>query len=325
MFKEELQKLQPVVYRTLENALLYNKLAHAYLFVGPAGTMKKETAYLLAQSLVCEHDGFACETCDECQRVLHNNYADMIYLDGRTTSIKKADIVKLQHEFNKTGLETAGKKVYIIDGVENTTPDALNSLLKFLEEPSGDMIAILLTQQIDLVLPTIISRCQHIAFTALSEHICFEKSKDQMNHIDAYFLSKMIRNVEEMMDVKDSDDYQHAYYLFKGFIDNFLQTPYRALLFLQIEGPKSKQKKLDKRITQYVLDMLLIFYKDCMSQKEITIESWYDVSVKKMRTFNIDYITILETLMRMQDKLLKSVNISLLIDQMVYEMKEVVK
>ena len=55
--------------------------------------------------------GFACETCDTCQRVLHNEYADMIYIDGTTTSIKKDDIIKLQEAFNKTGLEEKGKKI----------------------------------------------------------------------------------------------------------------------------------------------------------------------------------------------------------------------
>ena len=87
MFKEQLEQQQPVVYHTLKNALENDKLAHAYMFSGPSGTPKKQTAYLLAQSLVCNEKGFACETCDTCQRVLHNEYADMIYIDGTTRMI----------------------------------------------------------------------------------------------------------------------------------------------------------------------------------------------------------------------------------------------
>ena len=147
MFKDILREQQPVVYHTLRNALEHNRLAHAYMFSGPSGTPKKETAYLLAQSLVCRESGFACEVCDTCERIAHNEYADMIYLDGTSVSIKKDDILKLQHAFAKTGLEKTGKKIYVLDHAENATPDALNSLLKFLEEPGSDMIAILIVEQ----------------------------------------------------------------------------------------------------------------------------------------------------------------------------------
>ena len=114
MFKDILREQQPVVYHTLRNALEHNRLAHAYMFSGPSGTPKKETAYLLAQSLVCRESGFACEVCDTCERIAHNEYADMIYLDGTSVSIKKDDILKLQHAFAKTGLEKTGKKKEIL-------------------------------------------------------------------------------------------------------------------------------------------------------------------------------------------------------------------
>ena len=174
MIKELLKEQQPVVYTTLKHALELDKLAHAYMFSGPAGTMKKEAAYLLAQSLVCSTHGFACECCDTCKRIAANEFADLKYIDGTTTSIKKEDIVKLQKEFNKTGLETTGKKIYILDHAENATPDALNSLLKFLEEPTNDMTAILIVEQMDRVLPTIISRCQNIPFTAPGFFSCYQ-------------------------------------------------------------------------------------------------------------------------------------------------------
>ena len=139
MFKERLCKQQPIAYQTLENALCQDRLAHAYMFNGPSGTGKKEAAYLLAQSILCDAEGFACESCAICQRVLHDEYSDMIYLDGSTKAIKKEDIMKLQSAFSKTGLEGKGKKIYILDHAENATVDALNSLLKFLEEPNSDM------------------------------------------------------------------------------------------------------------------------------------------------------------------------------------------
>lgn len=324
MFKDELKKLQPVAYQTLENALLTNKPAHAYMFHGPAGTPKKEAAYLLAKSFVCDHDGFACEECETCMRIEHHNYADLLYIDGTQTSIKKNDIVSLQHEFNKTALEMNGKKIYIIDHVENATADALNSLLKFLEEPTGDMVAILLVEQLDLVLPTIISRCQIIPFKPLTQDLCFQIVKEELDEINAYLLSNMIRNPKEIMEVSESDDYQHAFFLFKGFLEEYKETPYRALLFLQLEGNTSK-KKLDKINTKYFVNMLDIFFQDCLRPNIAIQSNWYNDMISKTKDFQIDYPKMLEILLNVQDKLLRSVNIPLLIDQMVYEMKEVTK
>lgn len=325
MFKEEFQKLQPIAYHTLENALLAKKTAHAYLFHGPAGTPKKEAAYLLAKSFVCKQDGFACETCDSCMRIEHHNYADLIYIDGTTASIKKNDIVSLQHEFNKTGLESSGQKIYIIDHAENATADALNSLLKFLEEPNGSMTAILIVEQLDLVLPTIISRCQLIPFKPLTQQICYNVVKDELDELNAYLLSNMIRNPKEIIEVSESDDYQHAFYLFKGFLNEYKETPYRALLFLQLESNGSKKKKLDKINTKYFIQMLDIFFRDCLREQQHLENEWYNEMISAMHMFQIDYTRMLCILLNVQDKLLRSVNIPLLMDQMVFEMKEATK
>lgn len=322
MFKDILKEQQPVVYHTLRNALEHDRLAHAYMFSGPSGTPKKETAYLLAQSLVCEEEGFACETCDICQRILHNEYTDMIYLDGTSVSIKKDDILRLQQTFAKTGLEKKGKKVYILDHAENATPDALNSLLKFLEEPGNDMIAILIVEQLDRVLPTIVSRCQNIPFTPLSAKQCYEAVRNDMEPLDAYLLSNMIRQKSEILEAYESEDYQHARYLLKEMLEKYLISPYDALLFLQVDGFPAKQKKYGKQALQYLIDMLSIFFHDCLRNDYALKDAWYQTMVKKYQKRNIDVVTFLQILMQTKDTLLRSVNLQLLVDQMLYRMKE---
>lgn len=325
MFKDILKEQQPVVYNTLKHALHSDRLAHAYMFSGPSGTLKKETAYLLAQSLVCDEDGFACEICDTCHRVKNGEYADMIYLDGSETSIKKDEIIKLQKTFNKTGLEGKGKKVYILDHAENATPDALNSLLKFLEEPTNDMIAILLVEQLDRLLPTIISRCQNIPFTPLNAKQCYEAVKGELDEFDAYMLSSMVRQKKNILETSESEDYQHARFVFEGMLERFKGNPYDALLFLQIEGFPAKQKKYGKQAFIYVLDMLHIFFKDCMKNCLEGRSEWYQKQALDIQKRQLNYIKMLQIVMRSKDKLLRSVNLQLLIDQMLYEMKEVTK
>lgn len=325
MFKDILKEQQPVVYHTLKNALESNKLAHAYMFSGANGTPKKETAYLLAQSILCDDEGLACETCDTCMRVAKNEYADMIYIDGTSVSIKKDDILKLQSAFNKTGLETKGKKIYILDHAENATVDALNSLLKFLEEPSNDMTAILIVENIDRVLPTIVSRCQNIPFTALSARQCYEAVRNEMEELDAYILSNLIRQKQDILDAGESEDYQHALYIFKGMIDRYAISPYQALLFLQVEGFPAKQKKYGKQAFTYLIDMLHLFFKDCLKNNPLIQDEWYRRQMDAIRNKDYDYSKLLQIFMQTKDKLLRSVNLQLLVDQMLYQMKEVTK
>ena len=129
---------QPVAWKTLSNALRSRTYAHAYLFQGQIGTAKREMALLFAQSVFCPHskEGIACGECEVCRRVAALEYADLSYIDGSETSIKKADVLRLQEQFSRTSLEISPYRIYIMDHAENATPDALNSLLKFLEEPS---------------------------------------------------------------------------------------------------------------------------------------------------------------------------------------------
>ena len=325
MIKDVLAQQQKVVYHTLKNALEHDRLAHAYMFSGPSGTPKKEAAYLLAQSILCDEPGFACECCDTCQRVMKNEYSDMIYIDGTSVSIKKDDILRLQEEFSKTGLEAKGKKIYILDHAENATPDALNSLLKFLEEPTSDMVAILIVESIDRVLPTIVSRCQNIPFTPLNAKQCYESVIDDISELDAYILSNFIRQKDTIIEVSESEEYQHARYVFQGMIERYTTTPYQALVFLQTEGFPAKQKKHGKQTLSYVVDMLHLFFKDCMKNQVDTSDTWYCEQIQKYKSKAYDDRKLLQIFMQTKDKLLRSVNIQMLIDQMLYQMKEVTR
>lgn len=322
MMKERFKQQQPVAYQTLKNALLHDKMAHAYIFSGPSNVMKKEAAYLLAQSLVCEHEVFACETCSTCQRILHHEFADMIYLDGTKTSIKKDDIVKLQKMFQKTALETYGKKIYIIHQAENATVEALNSLLKFLEEPTSDMTAILIVDQIDRLLPTIVSRCQIIPFKAMNRMQCFDMVSKEMDVFDAYMLSTILKQPELVLEVSETQDYQHAKFVMKGMLDRYIKSIDDALIFVQLEGFNAKDKTYGKQAFQYFIDMLYIFFKDCM-QNSCIEDIWYQEKMARMKLEKQAYVRILQILMHARDKVLYSVNLHLLIDQMFYEMKEV--
>ena len=159
--KELLESTQPIVMRTLSNSFSEHKTTHAYLISGQKGAPTKEMAYYLAKSFLCENPKpLACEECLNCLRVQDGSYTDFIFIDGSKSSIKKEVIENLQLRFSRTALEPKGLKVYIIHLIENSTGSAVNSLLKFVEEPASDVIGIFTTENRNQVLPTLLSRCQ---------------------------------------------------------------------------------------------------------------------------------------------------------------------
>lgn len=319
MMYGELKRYQPVAFRILHNALKRNNSAHAYLFCGEKGTPKKETAFLLAQSLLCQNineDGFACEECDDCKRLTNGNYADLIYVDGYLASIKKTDILKIQEQFSKTRLESRGKKVYILEGIENATEVALNALLKFLEEPEGDVMAILICEHEDRVLETIVSRCQKVSFFKNNTLELMDALKTEMDEKDTYVLSKLCTSVQDAKNMYESDEYQHASYLFENFLQLKAENSIEAKVFLQSEG-FMKSKRNDKEVFSLFLMMMNYLCRDVYRKSEEEIVRIWGKSGEIMLKLDVDKIIRLS--IETKDKIVRSVNIPLLVDQFLYE------
>lgn len=168
---EEISARQPTVMRMIENSILKDRITHAYLLEGDPGTGKKEAALLFAKSLFClnpEKKLIPCGSCLNCRRIDHGNHPDIHIVEPDGLSIKKEQIYYLQQEFTKTGVES-NRKVYIVNQADKMTASAANSLLKFLEEPSSDTVAFLITEQSSRMLPTIISRCQQLSFRPIND------------------------------------------------------------------------------------------------------------------------------------------------------------
>ena len=319
MLQNKLADEQKVAYQILKNGLKNNSFVHAYLFVGEKGTPKMETAIFLAQSLLCDQEGFACETCDTCQRVKDGNYADLIIKDGTDSSIKKEDILNIQEQFSKTAIEAKGRKIYILNMIENATPEALNSLLKFLEEPSEDVTAILICEQQDRLLPAIISRCQMIPFRKTLPNALLQKCRNEnMNELDAYLLTYLVNNYEQINEIIEDENYQSARYLAISVLEKMILSVHEASLFLQIEGFKDK-KGNDRAQFNYFIEILMRFFKDCLRKDcECQSEQWQEL-IRQYQKKNC--VQMLSVCMQIKDKYNKSVNIKLLSDQLMAEIR----
>ncbi len=151
--------------RVLLNALAEGRVAHAYLFHGPAGVGKSTLARAFAGALLCESgSGDSCGQCSVCRRVAEERFPDFFVLSPAGNSIKIEQVRELQKKAQFKPYE-ARKKVYIIDGAETMTTEAANCLLKILEDPPPDTVFLLTAVNQYSLLPTIISRCQLIPLT----------------------------------------------------------------------------------------------------------------------------------------------------------------
>ncbi|MED3642058.1 DNA polymerase III subunit delta' [Caldifermentibacillus hisashii] len=262
---DELEKYQPTVMKMLKQIIIKNRIAHAYLFEGMKGTVKKEIGLLLAKALFCEQpfEGYKpCENCPQCKRINHGNHPDIHLVEPDGNSIKKEQIYFLQQEFSKKAVES-NRKFYMIIHADKMTTNAANSLLKFLEEPGQNTTAILVTEQIQKILPTIFSRCQHITFYPLPKP---ELIKALINHgvkkDRAPLLANLTNSLDEALQMNEDQWFLQARDLvLKLYEIKTKQTIMDTLLFLQTDWlPLFKSKEQ----IDVGLDMLLFIYKDLL-------------------------------------------------------------
>ena len=153
---------QPRVREFLRASVASDRVTHAYLFTGPAGSNKTQAAYALASALICKNNG--CGACDECSKIARRKHPDVRYYapEGAGGYL----VEQIREIVSDTALAPiqATRKVYILDRADLLGTSAANAFLKTLEEPPDDVVIILLGRTRESVLPTIVSRCSVVPF-----------------------------------------------------------------------------------------------------------------------------------------------------------------
>lgn len=317
-----IKQTQPIVYQTLVNAFKENKINHAFLLSGLKGSPIKESALYIAQSLVCENPNpLACEECLSCLRIANQSYADFIYIDGEVGTIKKEEIENLQSSFSKSGVETKGLKIYIINQLDKATASATNSLLKFLEEPYDDVIGILTTQNQSQILDTIVSRSQVLRIKTYSkEYLVSELLNSGMQQEDTNILISKYSDINQILDVMNNTDYPNIKLLAIETFNILVNDPFK-LNYFAIN--KVNPKIGDKRNVALYLDLLETLLTDVVRLNigENIVFSNQRELLNQALTKSLNYQKINELIMLAQGSIGFNLNVGLLLDNLFYNIR----
>lgn len=260
---QELEETQPTISRVLQNSVKRDRLAHAYLFEGGRGTGKRAAALLLAKAFLCETtvEANPCLVCRECRRAESGNHPDIHTIQPDGATIKVDQIRSLKKEFSMRGVETQ-KKIYIVEEADKMSASAANSLLKFLEEPDGEALALLLTTNAYQMLPTILSRAQVMSFSPLSpDRVTKKLTAAGYREKDAGIVAKLTSDLNEAEQFFEEDWITQAREKVIQLIDDLIKRPADAYITLHDTVIPFFSERED---VQTALDLMMLWYRDVL-------------------------------------------------------------
>jgi DNA polymerase-3 subunit delta' len=251
------------VKKILKLALERDRVPNSLLFCGPDGIGKRQMALTLAQALNCsEAQADSCDRCPSCLAIAKGRFPDVIEITAEKQEIK-IEQIRFLKQMTCLKPMSGKKRVFIIEEAERMSGDAANSLLKVLEEPPLFSHIILVTSSPFLLLPTILSRCQALAFSAVSKEEIEEILVDHDYPEDqARILSLLVDgNLERALDL----EWEEVQTLKDGSWRLFetMLAGRRSSLFLERFGSpaKSSQEEFEQTLeifSSFTRDILLL-------------------------------------------------------------------
>lgn len=317
--KEYFKENQKVAYSTLLNCKTNNKFPQAILLNGHKDTPLLEIAKYVAKSIICQNQT-PCEECIDCLRIENENYTDLIIVDGSEHSIKKGQIEDIQERFSISALEEKGCKIYIINKIENATTEAVNSLLKFLEEPNNDIYAIITTANINNVLQTIISRCMNIRLKKTSKHqLVIEATKKNIPLEDALILSSFQGSLDSIIETYENSSYLSIKDVTIELLEQIKEKE-DLLYFSQIEINDVVKDKNDFLLFLELLELAFLDISNYKNNTEITYKEHEDL-IETLSTQLENTEGKLSTIMLFKGNTMINANIKLLLDSLIIKLE----
>ena len=279
---------QLIAYNLLNNDIINNCVTHAYLFDENNYSDSFGMVISFVKDILCENIADEVSRSNLCKRIDDGNYPELKIISADGMYIKKQQIIDLQRDFSRSSVE-GKKRIYIIRDCEKMRPEAANSMLKFLEEPEDGIIAILMTNNINNVLSTIISRCKIIKLN--SDSFFVNLQDELLENLAIDFVSNLeTRGIDMIIDVKD--------------------------IWFSIIGAKDREKMI------LVFDMMIDIYYDMlkikMGSNNVKYSKWIDKISNYINSNTFDNIlSKINILLEYKDSIKYNVNSSLLIDSLI--------
>lgn len=228
----------------IEKIMMSNKLSHAYLIEMEDSSTEFPLVLLFVKMILCpleinKCDKLNCSKCNVCRLIDEKNFPDFEIIEADGNQIKKNQLLELKDEFQKTSL-IGKRRVYVIKDAEKLNPSSANTILKFLEEPEENIIAILLTRNRYQVLDTILSRCQILTLNDASMMIRYDDEialfiKYLFNGKDLFIHYKEILDNILVDKNKAKEVFEQVEKIILGYLGGKLNSDYDLTIFKGIE------------------------------------------------------------------------------------------
>lgn len=254
-------KGQKLAVTLLQNGLRHQMLAHAYIFSGPRGTGKLDAAFALAKGLFCtERKNIGCDACVNCRKIASRNHEHLYMIEPDGSSIKIDQIRELRRKFSfRQG--QSHRQIYIIHEAEKMTVEAANGLLTFFEEPHTEVVAILISENGQAILPTLRSRAQWIPFVPMAPEVMEQELLAEGHPLSlirpAIRLQSGLDRAREMI---QTNEFAEVRDIVIQLMKECLKSEASASILAQQKFPKSD---LQTHI-EMILDLVALFLKDML-------------------------------------------------------------
>lgn len=316
------------IIRHLQNAIRLGKVSHAYIFSGETGCGKKLLATAFAMTLQCEQRGVdPCLTCSSCKKAMSKNHPDIINITHeKPNSIGIEDIRSQLIDDVAIKPYCSSYKIYIISEAEKLTLQAQNALLKTIEEPPAYVVILLLTNNMDALLPTITSRCVKLGLRPVKESMVKEYLVEKL-HIPDY-QAKMDAslaqgNIGKAKQLAQSED--------------FAQVAENALRLLRRSGDMElyelvdaiKMLSADKQNIYDYLDLFTMWFRDVLLFKAtrevdglVFKDQFNDIKERAGKSSYEGLETIIDAIEKARTRLHANVNFDLVMELLFLTIKE---
>lgn len=300
---------QPEISTLFIKLIEANYLQHAYIFEGVAGTGKLEMAYWIAQKLYCQNpstDGLPCLECNQCLRIQQGEHPDVTTLEPDGLSIKVDQVRAIKDEFSKSGMETR-RKILIVKDMEKMTTNAANSLLKFIEEPEGEITIMLLTTEVQQLLPTIVSRAQIIHFPIRDISIRVEDILEKnIPREYATILAYLTQDTDYAIEIHESEDFHEIVETVWKWFLHLNKDKDQAFIYVQTNLMNYGS---NREYALLMLDLLILIYRDLTAlqfeQNRVLAFSKHEAYLREMTSMKLqrELSNILTLLLKAKKKL----------------------